>query len=474
MVRTRFAPSPTGYLHIGGLRTALYAYLYAKKHGGRFILRIEDTDTGRFVDGATEVIYTTLKDAGLLYDEGPDVGGKFGPYIQSERKHMYLAYAEQLVKNGGAYYCFCTKERLEALHTGVVAAKYDKLCAGISAAEAQKRIAAGEPYVIRQNIPLDGSTTYTDLAFGDITVENKTLDDGILIKSDGMPTYNFANVVDDHLMGITHVIRGIEYLDQTAKYNYIYRGLGWEPPAYIHLQPIMRDAQHKLSKRDGDASYGDFIAKGYLGEAIVNYIALLGWSPKDNREKLTLAEMTELFSVEGLTKSHSIFDGEKLKWLNAQYIRALSEEEFYTRAEPFLKKVKHLEGYDLKTAAKLVHSRCETLADVAPLTAFLDAFEGFDLALLKNAKWSTDEALAKKMLPELIDLSGAWDSGAELGAKLEAYAAQNGYKKGQVLWIFRIAATGSAVTPGGAVEMAELLGQKRLLERLQKTRKRLG
>lgn len=461
MVRTRFAPSPTGYLHIGGLRTALYAYLFAKKHGGKFILRIEDTDLERYVDGAVEIIYRTLKEAGLEYDEGPDVGGTFGPYVQSERKEIYQRYARELVDKGGAYYCFCTRERLEQIHKDG-ATKYDKHCLNIPRAEAEARIAAGEPYVIRQNIPETGSTTYTDLVFGDITVDNKELEDNILIKSDGMPTYNFANVIDDHLMGINYVIRGVEYLSSTPKYNMLYKAFGWELPQYIHLQPIMRDATHKLSKRHGDASYEDFIAKGYLSEAVVNYIALLGWSPKDNREKLSLAEMRELFDLGGISRSASIFDEAKMRWLNSQYIKELSDEQFYAKAEPFLKRCGYLAGYDLKYLAGLLKNRCELLSDVEGLTAFLNEYEGFDLSLFVNKKWKTDEALAAAMLPRLAEL--AYES--DLHAALEKFAEDNGYKKGQVLWIFRIAITGAAATPGGATEMAELLGRERVRERL--------
>ena len=461
MVRTRFAPSPTGYLHIGGLRTALYAYLFAKKHGGKFILRIEDTDLERYVDGAVEIIYRTLKEAGLEYDEGPDVGGSFGPYVQSERKEIYQRYARELVDKGGAYYCFCTRERLEQIHKDG-ATKYDKHCLSIPRAEAEARIAAGEPYVIRQNIPETGSTTYTDLVFGDITVDNKDLEDNILIKSDGMPTYNFANVIDDHLMGINYVIRGVEYLSSTPKYNMLYKAFGWELPQYIHLQPIMRDATHKLSKRHGDASYEDFMAKGYLSEAVVNYIALLGWSPKDNREKLSLAEMRELFDLGGISRSASIFDEAKMRWLNSQYIKELSDEQFYAKAEPFLKRCGYLAGYDLKYLAGLLKNRCELLSDVQGLTAFLNEYEGFDLSLFVNKKWKTDEALAAAMLPRLAEL--AYES--DLHAALEKFAEDNGYKKGQVLWIFRIAITGAAATPGGATEMAELLGRERVRERL--------
>ena len=470
MVRTRFAPSPTGYLHIGGLRTALYAYLFAKKQGGKFILRIEDTDLERRIDDANEIIYRTLKNAGLSYDEGPDVGGDYGPYIQSERKNTYLKYAEQLVENGHAYYCFCTKERLEKLHADG-ATKYDKHCKSIPLEEAKKRIAAGESYVIRQDIPLEGSSTYTDMVFGDITVENKDLEDNILIKSDGMPTYNFAHVVDDHLMGITHVIRVVEYLSSTPKYNYLYDGLGWERPHYIHLQPIMKDATRKLSKRHGDASYEDFIAKGYLSEAIINYIALLGWSPKDNREKLSLQEMKELFSLDGISKSASIFDESKMRWLNSQYVKELSVEQFHEHALPFYEKLPYLSGYDLKLLSTLLHQRTEVFSDIANLTEFLDKFDGYDLKLFENQKWKTDESVAKAMLPELIKIA---QSGLEnLHDKLVAYSESAGYKKGQVLWIFRIAITGSAVTPGGATEMAELIGKDKTVERLKESLRRL-
>jgi len=472
-VRTRFAPSPTGYLHIGGLRTALYAYLYAKKNKGKFILRLEDTDLNRKVEGAEEVIYSTLKAAGLFYDEGPDVGGKKGPYIQSQRADTYQKYADKLIKNGGAYVCFCTKERLEELQelhkTG--ATKYDKKCLALTDKEIKERKKAGEPFVIRQNIPTTGTSTYTDLVFGDITVDNKELEDGVLIKSDGMATYNFANVIDDYLMDINVVMRGTEYLSSTPKYNYIYKGLGWDLPTYIHMQPIMRDSSHKLSKRDGDASYNDFIKSGFLSEAIVNYIALLGWSPKDTKEKISLKEMEELFSVEGLSRSNSIFDLEKLKWLNAQYIRELELKDFLTLAKPFFEKLDYIKDYDLEYLASLVQSRCVTLADIENITKFLTEFDSFDLNLLANEKNKTDLALAKKMLPDLIE---ALDKGFDdFAGTIEFFANTHGYKKGQVMWIFRIALTGSLVTCGGASEMAKLFGKLRTLDRLGKTLSRI-
>ena len=469
-VRTRLAPSPTGYLHIGGLRTALYAWLFARKNGGKFILRIEDTDLERYVDGAVEIIYRTLRETGLNYDEGPDVGGDYGPYIQSERRDIYLKYAHKLVEQGDAYYCFCTKERLEEIHKNG-ATKYDKHCLSLSKEEVARRIAAGEKYVIRQNIPEEGSSTYHDMVFGDITVENKDLEDNILIKSDGMPTYNFANVVDDHLMGINYVIRGVEYLSSTPKYNLLYKAFGWEIPNYMHLQPIMRDATHKLSKRHGDASYEDFIKKGYLKEAIVNYIALLGWSPKDNREKFTLDEMKELFSVSGLSKSASIFDENKMRWLNSCYVKELSDEQFYDYALPFYEKLDYLKGYDLRYLSSLLKNRCEIFSDVQKLTAFLTEFDGFDLDLFVNAKWKTDRALAKKMIPDLIELcENSFDS---LHDALVNYAEKSGCKKGQVLWIFRIAITGAQNTPGGATEMATLLGKDEVVRRLKTSLSRL-
>ena len=469
-VRTRFAPSPTGYLHIGGLRTALYAYLYAKKNGGKFILRIEDTDLERYVDGAVEVIYSTMREAGLIWDEGPDVGGEYGPYIQTERKDIYLKYARQLVEQGDAYYCFCTKERLAKMHEDG-ATKYDKHCLSLSREEVERRIAAGEPYVIRQNIPETGSTTYHDMVFGNITVENKELEDNVLIKSDGMPTYNFANVIDDHLMRISHVIRGVEYLSSTPKYNLLYKAFGWELPQYMHLQPIMRDATHKLSKRHGDASYDDFIKKGYLKDAILNYIALLGWSPKNDREKFTLDEMVEMFSVDGLSKSASIFDEAKMRWLNSCYVKELSPEDYYAHALPFMEKLDYLKGYDLRYLATLLQGRTEIFSDVEKLTAFLTEFDGFDLDLFVNQKWKTDRDLAKKMIPDLMGL--VRDDFDNLHDALVAYAEKSGYKKGQVLWIFRIAITGAAATPGGATEMATLLGKEKVAARLALTLERL-
>ena len=479
-VRTRFAPSPTGYLHIGGMRTALYAYLFAKQNGGDFILRLEDTDRERLVDDAAKIIYDSMKEAGLVYDEGPDVGGPCGPYVQSERRAIYAEYAEKLLESGDAYYCFCTKERLEEMHAAG-ATKYDKRCLSIPLEEARKRVAAGEPYVIRQNVPTEGEYTFRDLVFGEVTVPYADLEDNVLIKSDGLPTYNFANVIDDHLMGITHVIRGVEYLSSTPKYDLLYRALGWEPPAYIHLQPIMRDARHKLSKRYGAASYKDFINKGYLKDAIVNYIALLGWSPKDDTEKFDMDYMIKNFSLSGLSKSPSIFDEAKLRWLNGLYIKDLDEEAFFEHARPFMEQVDYLKGYDLRYLASLLHSRCESFADVGPtecfkdyrtdtdlsvnLTEFLRSYD-LDPAMFTHAKNKTTPDTARDMLPDLIKITDEqWGEG--LYTALEKYAADKGVKKGAVLWIYRIALTASPVTPGGATEMAVLLGKDRAIERLK-------
>ena len=470
-VRTRFAPSPTGYLHIGGLRTALYAYLFAKQNGGKFILRIEDTDLERYVDGAVQIIYDTLKDAGLKYDEGPDVGGEYGPYIQSERKDIYLKYAQKLIESGDAYYCFCDKERLEKIHREG-ATKYDKHCLKLSKEEIAERLARGDKYVIRQNIPESGTTTYTDMVFGDITVDCKDLEDNILIKSDGMPTYNFANVIDDHLMKINYVIRGVEYLSSTPKYNLLYKAFGWEIPHYMHLQPIMKDATRKLSKRYGDASYEDFIKRGFLKQAVINYIALLGWSPKNDREKFTLEEMVQLFSVSGLSKSASIFDENKMKWLNSLYVKEMTPEEFCAYADKFIDKFDYLKGYDRRLLCELLQNRIEIFDDIGPMTDFINHFDGYDLGLFQNKKWKTTPDLAKVMLPGLIELTETQFD--DLHDALVKFGEDNGYKKGQVLWIYRIAVTGTQSTPGGAVEMARLFGKDETLKRLSYSLKRLG
>lgn len=474
-LRTRFAPSPTGYLHIGGLRTALYSYLYAKKTDGKFILRIEDTDQGRYVDGAVELIYRTLHETGIEYDEGPDVGGDYGPYIQSQRKNEYLYYAKKLVESGHAYYCFCTEERLAALPDVNGARRYDKHCLSIPKEEAERRIANGEKYVIRQNMPTTGSTTYHDVVYGDITIENSELEDQILIKSDGMPTYNFANVIDDHLMGINCVMRGIEYLSSTPKYNLLYDAFGWERPTYIHMPPIMKDAQHKLSKRNGDASYEDLIQKGFLKEAIINYIALLGWSPKDDSEKMSFEELKQKFDVSGINKSPSIFDPVKLAWLNSLYIKEMPAEDFAEYATPWIDDC-YLKQFDKALVCKLIQSRIETFAEIEEKLRFLSQYNDFDAELYVNQKQKADPALAKQILPAIktkLENVAAWDNQSLFDALVEL-SAELECKKGAVLWIARIALTGLAATPGGASEIAEIIGREETLRRLELAAKQLG
>ncbi len=467
-VRTRFAPSPTGYLHIGGLRTALYGYLFAKQRGGDFILRIEDTDTARFVDGSVEIIYDTMRDSGVMYDEGPDVGGDFGPYVQSERKAIYKEYAEKLVELGGAYYCFCSSDRISSLKDENGNTRYDKHCLNLTKEEIKAKIDAGEKYVIRQNIPLTGSGSYHDLVYGDITVDYKDIEDGILLKSDGMPTYNFANVIDDHLMGITHVIRGTEYLSSTPKYNLMYDAFGWERPVYIHLPVIMKDATRKLSKRYGDASYADFVQKGYVKQAIINYIALLGWSPKENQEKMSLSELVEKFSLEGISKSPSIFDDVKLRWLSGEYIKEMSFDEFKTLSYPFFKASKAYGKYDEDKLLTLAKSRVQIYSEIPSKIDFLEEFDKFDLSLFENAKQKSSAELAKQVLPKIIEtLQGVteWNN-SKLFEVLVNLSASLEIKKQALLWITRIALTGLESTAGGATEVADVLGKDETLRRL--------
>ena len=467
-IRTRFAPSPTGFMHIGNLRTALYAYLYAKSNNGKFILRIEDTDAERYVEGAVEIILSTLKKVGMDYDEGPIVGGPYGPYVQSQRKNEYMKYALQLVEKGEAYYCFCDKERLENLPDVNGARKYDKHCLHLSKEEIKAKLDAGVPFVIRQNMPAEGKTKYHDMVFGDIEIDNSELEDNILIKSDGMPTYNFANVIDDHLMNITVVIRGQEYLSSTPKYNLLYKAFGWEQPLYMHLPPIMKDAQHKLSKRNGDASFEDLLKKGFLTEAIVNYIALLGWSPKGNEEKLSMQELKETFSVEGISKSQSIFDEQKLRWLNGRYIKELPFDQFVKLATPYLDQSKVAGKYDYAKLCKLVQSRIDTLSDIAGLVDFLEEFDKFDGELYFNKKLKTDAAVAKRVLPHVIQKLSAltqWDE-TSIHDALIGLVAELEVKNGIVLWPTRVAISGKASTPGGATELADLLGKEETLRRL--------
>ncbi len=475
-VRTRFAPSPTGYLHIGGLRTALYSYLYAKKTGGKFILRIEDTDQNRLVADSIDNILKTMKEAGLFYDEGPDVGGDYGPYIQSQRKNEYLKYAKILIEKGGAYYCFCSKERLENLPDANGARRYDKHCLSLSKEEVQKRIESGEPYVIRQNMPTEGISSYTDAVFGEISVKNEELEDNILIKSDGMPTYNFANVIDDHLMGINVVMRGTEYLTSTPKYNLLYDAFEWERPLYIHMPPIMRDKEHKLSKRDGAASYEDLIEKGYIKEAIINYIALLGWSPKNDKEKMSFEEMQQLFSIEGINRSPAIFDEIKLKWLNGLYIKEMDADKFLQLATPYLDKSKAAGKYDYTKLAKLIQGRVEALTEIADKVNFLEEFDNYDINLFENAKQKSSIDSAKKYLPKIIsaltDLK-QWDNTA-LYTVLTSLAANEGVKNSSILWTTRVAISGKESTPGGATELADLLGKEKALKRLNFSLNLLG
>jgi len=467
-IRTRFAPSPTGYLHIGGLRTALYGYLFAKQRGGDFILRIEDTDTARYVEGSVEIIYNTMRDSGIMYDEGPDVGGNYGPYVQSERKQIYIDYAKKLVELGGAYYCFCTPERIATLKDDDGNMRYDKHCLKLSKEEIQRRIDAGEPYVIRQNVPEQGTGTYHDLVYGDISVDYKDIEDGILLKSDGMPTYNFANVIDDHLMGITHVIRGTEYLSSTPKYNLMYDAFGWERPTYIHLPPIMKDAQHKLSKRNGDASYEDFVNKGYVKQCIVNYIALLGWSPKGNQEKMSLSELVENFSLEGIGKSPAIFDETKMKWLSGEYIKEMSFEEFKSLALPFLKNSKAYGKYDDDKLLSVAKGRVQIFSEIPEKVDFLEEFAEYDLSLFENQKQKSSVDLAKSVLPQIISTLngvGEWNN-SNLFTSLVELAGKLEIKKQALLWVMRIAITGKEATAGGATEVADILGKEKTLDRL--------
>ena len=472
-VRTRFAPSPTGFMHLGGLRTALYAYLYAKHNNGDFILRIEDTDQGRYVEGATELIYSSLKESGMIYDEGPDVGGNYGPYIQSERKQIYLDYAKKLIELGGAYYCFCTKERLETLTDKNGNRKYDKHCLKLSKEEVERRIASGEPYVIRQNIPTEGISSYNDLIYGTIEVDYNELEDNILIKSDGMPTYNFANVIDDHLMGISHVIRGTEYLSSTPKYNLMYDAFGWERPVYIHLPPIMKDATRKLSKRYGDANFDDFVKKGYVEEAIINYVALLGWCPKNNLEKMTMSEMVENFDLTGISKSQSIFDEVKCRWLNGEYLKAMSDEEFVTRATPFLSD--DLKKFDVNKLCRLVKSRVEILSEVNDKLSLFTTFTAPESALYENNKQKSSVELAKKVIPLLIEKIPTITNfvNDEIFATLSGFATELELKSKTLFYIMRIAITGLEVTPGGATEIAEILGKNECIARLNASLQKL-
>ena len=467
-------------MHLGGVRTALYNYLYAKKNGGKFILRIEDTDQERFVEGATEVIYDTLKGCGMDWDEGPDVGGDYGPYVQSDRKEMYLPYAKELVEKGAAYYCFCTKEELDERRAAAEAKgevfKYDKHCLNLSKEEVQAKLDAGVPYVIRLNCPTEGESTYDDVVFGHISFPNDTLDDMVLIKADGMPTYNFANVIDDHLMGITHVMRGMEYLSSTPKYNLLYNAFGWEIPQYVHLTTVMRDAQHKLSKRDGDAYYSDFIDKGYLKEALINYLALVGWNPGDDREFFTMDELIDAFDVKRLNTSPGIFDVTKLTWMNAQYIAKMDFEEYLKMATPWFDKVLAGKNMDYRRLAELMQGRTEVFNRIPEMVSFLAEMPEYDNELYFHKKMKCDAVVAKEnialMLPVIENITD-WTE-VNLHDTVMAAIAESGKKNGAVLWPLRIAISGLANTPGGAFEIAYLLGRDETLRRLHAAMEKLG
>ncbi len=472
-VRTRYAPSPTGFMHVGNLRTALYEYLIAKSQQGKFVLRIEDTDRERLVEGAVDVIYNTLKIAGLNHDEGPDVGGDFGPYVQSERKDMYLPFAEQLIKEGKAYRCFCTKERLEQLSEESVGGGYDGHCRDLPQEEIDRLLKEGVPYVIRQKMPLTGSTTFSDAVFGDITVENSELTDQILIKSDGYPTYNFANVIDDHTMGITHVVRGCEYLSSTPKYNLLYEAFGWEIPTYVHLPLIMGKnddgSVSKLSKRHGATGFEDLVRDGYLPEAIINYIALLGWCPKSNQEIFTLEELCENFHVDEISKSPSVFDYDKLSWLNAEYLRAMTPEQFAEVANPYFKEVFGDVPFDAMKLTAILQQRTVKLTDIPPMIDFFKELPEYEAELYVNKKSKTNLENAPVLLKAVYDelsVLNEWncDTIKEL---LISYAEKNELKNGTVMWPARIAVAGKTVTPGGAVEILDILGKEESLRRME-------
>ena len=473
-VRTRFAPSPTGRMHVGNLRTALYAYLVAKHEGGDFILRIEDTDQERYVEGAVDIIYRTLQKTGLIHDEGPDKDGGCGPYVQSERQAqgIYLKYAKELIDKGEAYYCFCDKERLEGLKK-VVAGKeihvYDKHCLHLSKEEVEEKLAAGVPYVIRQNNPTEGTTTFEDEIYGDITVDNAELDDMILIKSDGYPTYNFANVVDDHLMGITHVVRGNEYLSSSPKYNRLYEAFGWEVPVYIHC-PLITDENHqKLSKRCGHSSFEDLVEQGFLTEAIVNFVALLGWSPADNQEIMTLEELVEKFDYHHMNKSPAVFDSTKLKWMNGEYIKKMDFDKFYEMALPYIKEV-ITKDYDLKKIAHMVQTRIEIFPDIRDHIDFFEELPEYDVAMYTHKKMKTNAQTSLEVLQEILPVLEAQEdySNDALYQTLLKYVEQKGCKNGYVMWPIRTAVSGKQMTPGGATELMEVLGKEESLARIRK------
>lgn len=473
-IRTRYAPSPTGRMHVGNLRTALYAYLIAKHEGGDFILRIEDTDQERYVEGAVDIIYRTLEKTGLVHDEGPDKDGGVGPYVQSERQKsgLYMKYAKELIDKGEAYYCFCDKERLATL-TQTVAGKeiniYDKHCLHLSKEEIDANLAAGKPFVIRQNNPTEGTTTFHDDIYGDITVDNAELDDMILIKSDGFPTYNFANVVDDHLMGITHVVRGNEYLSSSPKYNRLYDAFGWKIPEYVHC-PLITDENHqKLSKRCGHSSYEDLIEQGFLSEAIVNFVALLGWSPEDNNEIFSLEDLVKIFDYHHLSKSPAVFDYTKLKWMNGEYMKAMDFDRFYEMAEPYIDEVIK-KDLDKKKIAEMVKTRIEIFPDIKDHIDFFEELPEYDVAMYTHKKMKTNEETSLEVLTEILPLLEEQQdySNDALYQLLSAYVEQKGCKNGYVMWPIRTAVSGKQMTPGGATELMEILGKEESLARIRK------
>lgn len=474
-VKTRFAPSPTGRMHVGNLRTALYAYLIAKHEDGSFMLRIEDTDQERYVEGAVDIIYRTLKNTGLLHDEGPDKDGGVGPYVQSERQAqgIYLKYAKQLIEEGKAYYCFCDKERLETLHTKIDGTDkeitvYDKHCLHLSKEEVEANLAAGKPYVIRQNNPTEGTTTFHDEIYGDITVDNAELDDMILIKSDGYPTYNFANVIDDHLMGITHVVRGNEYLSSSPKYNRLYEAFGWEVPVYVHCPLITDEEHHKLSKRCGHSSYEDLIEQGFLSEAIINFVALLGWAPEDNREIFSLPELVKAFDYHHMSKSPAVFDYTKLKWMNGEYMKAMDFDRFYEMAEPYIKEV-ITKPYDLKKIAAMVKTRIEIFPDIKEHIDFFEELPDYDTAMYTHKKMKTTAESSLEVLKEILPvLEEQQDySNDALYETILSFVEKKGCKNGYVMWPIRTAVSGKQMTPGGATELMEVLGKEESLRRIR-------
>jgi len=479
-VRTRFAPSPTGYMHVGGLRTALYAYLIAKKDGGTFILRVEDTDTARYVEGATEVIIKTLKNAGLYYDEGPDTGGPAGPYIQSERREIYKPYAEFLCEKGAAYYCFCeSKEDDRNNGDGAYASSPETKkdpCRDLPFDDSVKRTDAGEPFVIRFKAPLEGETTVVDEVFGTVVTQNKTLDDMVLLKRDGLPTYNFANVIDDHLMGITHVVRGSEYISSAPKYNLLYKAFGWEIPVYITVSQVMRDSQRKLSKRHGDPTYDDLLKQGYLPDAVLNYVALLGWSPGGEREIFSLSELLEVFDISGISKSPAVFDVDKLNHFNSEYIRKMTPEEFTKIAESYIRSAVKNVSISVDAIARILQARCEKLSDIPEKIDFFDNLPDYDTELFVHKKSKTDKTISRDMLVAakvaLMGLPG-WTSEG-IHDLLISQASQLGVKNATLMWPVRIAAAGKAVTPGGAIEIIYILGRDETLRRIDKGIEKLG